>query len=207
MSRKATVIVVCKDGLRGIVESPARLREADEEVVVRLDDGRRLAVPAGALTRQEDGTYYLPVGAADIERLGTRAGQAQEGATVIPVSVEELDVLKRTVETGRVRITKRVQEREEVVDEPLLREEVEVERVPVNRFVEGPVTVRQEGDTTIVPLVEEVLVLEKRVMLKEELRITRRRVEEHHPQQVTLRTEEATVERLPPEDRSKAAQG
>ena len=80
-------------------------------------------------------------------------------------------------------------------------EEVEVERVPVNRLVEGPVAVRQEGDTTIVPLVEEILVVEKRLMLKEELRITKRRVEEHAPQRITLRTEEATVERIGTQER------
>ena len=118
--------------------------------------------------------------------------------------MEELEVGKRTVETGRVQISKRVHEREEVVDVPLLREEVEIQRVAVNRVVEGPVAIRQEGDTTIVPVVEEVLVVEKRLMLKEELRITKRRVEEHRPQRVTLRSEDATVERHAPQDRPKA---
>ncbi|HEX8203507.1 MAG TPA: YsnF/AvaK domain-containing protein [Isosphaeraceae bacterium] len=203
MSRKAPGIVVGQEGLRGTIESTAQHRPgADPKVVVRLDDGLRLAVPAELLTEQGDGTYAVPIGPADIERLRLRAAQATEPAAVIPVVVEELEVHKRTVERGRVRITKRVHEREEVVDEPLLREEVEVERVPVNRLVDGPVAVRQEGDTTIVPLVEEILVVEKRLMLKEELRITKRRVQEHTPQRVTLRTEEATVERVGPQDRS-----
>ena len=48
----------------------------------------------------------------------------------------------------------------------------------------------------IVPLLEEVLVVEKRLMLKEELRITKRRVEDYQSQKVTLRSEEAVVERF-----------
>lgn len=204
MSRKTPVVVTGKDGLRGTIESPDKIQQgAEEKVVVRLDDGLRVAIPVELLTVQDDGTYAVPFGRAVIDRLRSRSGRELDETAVIPVTVEELDVRKRTVETGRVRVTKVVREHEEVVDEPLLREEVEVERVPVNRVVEGPVAIRHEGQTTIVPLMEEVLVVEKRLMLKEELRITKRRVEEHSPQRVTLRTEEATVERVtaqePPE--------
>jgi uncharacterized protein (TIGR02271 family) len=105
---------------------------------------------------------------------------------VLPVIVEELDVHTRWVETGTVRITKRVQEREVLVDEPLWRDEVDITRMPV----------RVEGDTMIVSLLEVVLVVEKRWWLTEELCIRPQRVETHHPQQVTLRREEARVERL-----------
>jgi uncharacterized protein (TIGR02271 family) len=84
---------------------------------------------------------------------------------------------------------------EEVVDEPLLREEVEVERVSVNRVVEEPSGIRYEGDRTIIPLYEEVLVVEKRLMLTEELHVTKRQVETRDPQRVSLRREEAVVER------------
>ena len=53
----------------------------------------------------------------------------------------------------------------------------------------------------IVPILEEVLVVEKRLMLKEELHIRRRQVEESQPQRIVLRTEEATVERVKDESR------
>ena len=89
-------------------------------------------------------------------------------------------------------------ERTEVVDLPLTREEVSVERVAVNRVVDGPVETRREGDTWIVPVLEEVLVVEKRLMLREEVRITTRRTEVAEPQTVTLRREEAVVERARP---------
>ena len=113
-----------------------------------------------------------------------------------------MEVGKRTVETGTVRIKKVVREREEVVDVPLLREEVHVERVPINRIIKGPVEARQEGETWVLPLVEEVLVVEKRLMLKEEVRVTRRQIEERRPQRVTLRTEDAEVERVGNESRA-----
>ena len=99
-----------------------------------------------------------------------------------------------------MRITKLVHEREEVVNVPRVREEVTVERVTLNRMVDAPVSMRQEGDTLIIPLLEEVIVVEKRLMVKEELRITKRRIEEHASQQVTLRREEVVVERLDPSE-------
>ncbi len=77
---------------------------------------------------------------------------------------------------------------------PLLSEEVSVERVPIHRFMDEAIPVRYEGDILIVSLLEEVPVVQKRLMLKEELRITTRQVEAHKPVRVTLRREEATVE-------------
>jgi stress response protein YsnF len=65
-------------------------------------------------------------------------------------------------------------------------------------MIDGPVGIRQEGDTMIVPILEEVLVVEKRLMLKEELRITTMRRTASEPQHFTLRSEEAIVERLEP---------
>ena len=77
-----------------------------------------------------------------------------------------------------------------------MREEVIIERVPINRLVEGPVSAHSDGDTLVIPVLEEVLVIEKRLLLKEEVRITKRRVETHRPQRVTVRREEVALERL-----------
>jgi uncharacterized protein (TIGR02271 family) len=105
------------------------------------------------------------------------------------------------VETGKVRLTKVVHEREAHVDEPLWREEVEVTRVPMQRVVEGPVPVREEHGTTILSVVEEVLVVEKRWMLREEIHLRKQRLETHQPQQITLRSEDVQVERVPHADK------
>ena len=73
------------------------------------------------------------------------------------------------------------------VSDPLFTEDVQVERVTVNRMLDAPVEVRQEGDTTIIPMIEEVVIVQKRLMLREEVRITRRRVEIRESRKVNLK--------------------
>ena len=110
-------------------------------------------------------------------------------------------VHKEQVVTETVRLHKRVHEDEEVLDIPVQTEAIEVERVPVGRWIDGPAAVRHEGDTTVYPVVEEVLVTEKRLRLVEEVRVTRRRAARHAREQVVLRREEIVVERdAAPED-------
>ncbi len=116
----------------------------------------------------------------------------------IPVIEEQLSVGKRIVETGRVVISKQVTERQETVDIPLNRDEVQVERVLINRYVDSPpAAVRHEGDTMIISVLEEVVVVEKRLMLVEELHVTKRQLQTQETQQVTLRREDVTVTRQP----------
>jgi uncharacterized protein (TIGR02271 family) len=164
--------------------------------LVQLDDGRQVLVPLEALHRQEDGSYALHLDPAELEARQGTGRQVSGRPLVIPVMVEALEIDKRRVETWRVRISKVVHEREEVIDEPLLSEEVSIERLPIHRFVDEAIPIRYEGDTMIISLLEEVPVVEKRLILKEELRITKRQVEAHQPVRVTLRREEATVEHL-----------
>lgn len=189
MAPARRITVTGKDGLQGTIDADS-LR-GKEPVELLLDDGRRVFVPAEMFQRGSGGRYELPLGLNDLSRAG---GDGEDGQIVVPLVEEELRVGKQTVETGRVRVHKTVHEREAVVDEPLLHEDVVVTRVPVNAPVSGPVAARQEGDTLIVPLLEEVLVVEKRLVVREELRITRRRTEVRQPRTVQLRSEEATVE-------------
>jgi stress response protein YsnF len=125
-------------------------------------------------------------------------GRAGDGGvvTTVPVVEEQALVRKRRKVTGAVRVRTVVREAEEVVEEPFLVERVEVERVPVGRWVEGPVATRQEGDTTIIPVLEEVVVVERRLRLVEEVRVTKRRRAETASERVALRREEVVVERL-----------
>jgi uncharacterized protein (TIGR02271 family) len=195
------------DGLRATV-TQQDLNRQDGQVLVRLADGRQILVPTEELRVEEDGGFSLPFSFMEVTEAARRGGligggeadaggrRREDGTVVVPVIAEQLEVQKRTVEAGGVRVRKTVSEREEVVDVPLLREEVQVRRVPVGRVVEGPVPVRHVGDTIIVSLLEEVLVVEKRLMLKEELHITKEQVETYRPQRVVLRTEEAVVERV-----------
>ena len=119
---------------------------------------------------------------------------------VVPVIEESLVVDKRVVDQGGYRIVKSVDVREEVVDEPLVAHTVDVERRIIGRLLpsmEVPAS-RQEGDTWIVSVVEEVLVTEKRLMLKEELHIRRTESTTHHLQKFSLRSENVAIERLEP---------
>jgi uncharacterized protein (TIGR02271 family) len=94
-----------------------------------------------------------------------------------------------------VRISKRISQHEELVDVPLLREQVDVERVPINQVVDAPPQVRHEGDTMIIPVVEEQVFYQKRLVLVEELRVRKQVIEEHKPQQIVLMKEEVEISR------------
>jgi uncharacterized protein (TIGR02271 family) len=109
---------------------------------------------------------------------------------------EELAVAKEAVETGRLRVSKQTRTREAVVNESLLSEHAEVETIPIGRQIFEMPSVRQEGETTIIPIVEEVLHTERRLILKEEVRITRQRKTEQFQDRVTLRYQEAVITRV-----------
>jgi uncharacterized protein (TIGR02271 family) len=188
--------IVDLDGLRGrIVKSVQQKGDHGNLLLVEMMDGRRLWAPEDWLEAR-DGEYFLPFRTAHLPEAVLDDG----GSLVIPVLVETLDVRKRKRVTGGVRITKRVTSEDQLVEPMRAEETVEVERVPINQEVSQPPPVRQEGDTMIVPILEEVLVVEKRLVLREEVRITKRRREISERYRVTLRREHADIERLPGED-------
>jgi len=114
----------------------------------------------------------------------------------VPLLEEEMRVNKRSVATGKVRVRSVVDTIEEVARAALAEDRVEVTRVPLNREVSAAPPVRTEGEVTIVPVMEEVLVVEKRLVLKEELHIRRRVTHENVEVPVTLRKQRAVIERL-----------
>jgi uncharacterized protein (TIGR02271 family) len=187
--------VVDRAGHRAsLVELPARSGAGAATALVRLDDGTTLAVPAERLERRQDGVYYLSGSFADFP---PGPASAAPDTVVLPVVEERLHARSRRLRKGGVRVSKHVHSRVQTVDEPGFREDVDVTRVPINRVLDAPVAIRQEGDTLVVPVMEEVVVVERRLVLKEELRITKRRQTVHNPQRVPLRSEDVTVERLP----------
>lgn len=109
----------------------------------------------------------------------------------LPLVEERIEIAKREVERGRVSVRVRVDEREELARALLRRDEVAVERVPVGRVVEAPPPVREEDGVLIVPLLEERLVVRTELVVKEELRITRRSRTEEVSESVLLRSERA----------------
>ena len=129
------------------------------------------------------------------ERLNLRESESVR----IPLAAERVIVGTRVRRTGVVRVSTRVERRTTVVDPPLRRQRIEIRRRRVDRFVDGPPEVRREGDTLIVPIVEEVVTTRLKVV--EEVAITLRRSVERRPQRVELRRETAIVERLASNER------
>jgi stress response protein YsnF len=115
---------------------------------------------------------------------------------VVPVTSEDLVAEAVPVETGGVRVTKRVHTHDEVVEQQLRTGRVEVKRVVVNRPVDGPLPVRQSGETLIVPVVSEVIRVERQWVLTEEIHITRLEEVRTVQETVPVKEEAATVERL-----------
>jgi stress response protein YsnF len=119
--------------------------------------------------------------------------------TVLPIVEEELQVGKRRMESERIQVQTVTDLAEELVRQELTGEHLEVERVPIDLLLEPgsdlPV-IRTEGNVTIFPVLEEVVVLEKRLRLKEEVRITKRMTTEITETPITVRKQRAVIERL-----------
>jgi uncharacterized protein (TIGR02271 family) len=118
---------------------------------------------------------------------------------IIPLVEETATVGKRQVVTGRVRVQTVTDTIDELAHADVKRETVEVTRIPVDKVVETAPDIKTEGEVTIVPVLEEVLVVEKRLVLKEELHIRRRVAAETVEVPVTLRKQRAVIERLDPD--------
>jgi uncharacterized protein (TIGR02271 family) len=113
---------------------------------------------------------------------------------VIPLHVEDVSFNRRKVERD-VRVHVHTISHDHLIDEPLAHERVEIERLAIGRPIDTAPPVREEGDTTVISVVEEVLVLERRLVLKEEIRLRRVRTTEQHREMVTLREQQAVIER------------
>jgi uncharacterized protein (TIGR02271 family) len=117
-----------------------------------------------------------------------------EEVAAIPLVEERVSIAKRQVEAGRLRVRISVEEREEQVPVELAHDEVEVERIPKNLPLSELPGVRLEGNTTIIPVVEEVVVVEKRLVLVEEIHVRRKTARTTEEIPVTVRSESAAIE-------------
>jgi uncharacterized protein (TIGR02271 family) len=119
----------------------------------------------------------------------------EQEVAAIPLVEERVSVTKREVETGRLRVQVSVEERQDHVPVELAHDEVEIERVPVNKAVTQLPSVRLEGSTTVIPVVEEVVVVEKRLVVVEEIHIRRKSQVETKEIPVILKSERVRIER------------
>jgi stress response protein YsnF len=112
----------------------------------------------------------------------------------LPLTEEQVYIEKRRVTTGKVRVQTMVDVSDELVTQELTAERVAVSRVPVNRYVEVAPQIRTEGELTIIPVLEEVLVVERKLLLKEEIHIQRTVTTELVTETVPVRKQRAVVE-------------
>lgn len=127
----------------------------------------------------------------DVER-----NQEDKNQVVVPLHAEEVSVAKKRVVTGQVKVGIVTRESEQLVEELLEHEHVDVERIAIGKQVDKAPPVREEGDTLIIPILEEVVVLERRLLLKEEVRVRRTRGKKPYQERVVVRRQEAVITRL-----------
>lgn len=192
------VTVIRNDGAIGTVVG----EEERGFLIIDFNSGSSLVVPPEILILQEDGTYYLEVDSDELTNLVDNSGtETLEEEQIIQVIAEELHIETERVARGVVRVHKRVETREEIVNTTTTEEKVSVERIPVNQLIEEDEApkVRKEDGVLIIPVIEEVIVLEKRLMFREEVRISRHRTKRTIPHKVILRREAVDIERSDPD--------
>lgn len=118
---------------------------------------------------------------------------------VMSLAAEEVVVSKRVRRT-LVRASRTTSFRDQAVEADLNHEQVVVERVPIGRIVDAVPPVRQDGDVTIMPVVEEEVVMVRRLVLKEEVHLRRVRTTVPFTETVSLRRQTVSVTRTPLDD-------
>lgn len=127
----------------------------------------------------------------------TVASSSDPAESVLPLYSEDVAFTRQKVERD-VRVHIHTTGHDEVIDEPLVHEKVEIQRVAIGRPVDVAPPIREEGDTTIISVVEEIVVVERRLILKEEIRLRRVRTTEQHREVVTLRDQQIVIEQAEP---------
>jgi Domain of unknown function (DUF2382) len=115
---------------------------------------------------------------------------------VVPLHVEQLSLQCRQVGKGRSVACSNDRSR---APDP---EQIEVDRVAMGRPLEAVSPVRGEGDAVVIPVVEEVVVIERRLILKEEIPLRRVQTTERHRESVVLREQDVVIERTEPGGRA-----
>nr|WP_211108627.1 YsnF/AvaK domain-containing protein [Azospirillum baldaniorum] len=115
--------------------------------------------------------------------------------TTFPVAEEQVTIRKRQRVTETLQVHTVTHEHEQPLEAELSTQTLRIERVPCDRFVDHAIPDRQEGETTIISVVEEVATLSVRLKLVEEVRITRHTEIRRVDDAVKLRRQEIIVER------------
>jgi hypothetical protein len=135
-------------GRIGSLLSTSRFLDSRSEKTIRLDSGQEITVPSASLKVQPDGSFRLL--------------RAETTSPATPAAVEALEPAE-------------VLEPDQLRNAGFFQDEYDIEHVAIGRILDAPVAQRQEGDTLVLPVIEEVLVYRRKLYLREEIRITRRK--------------------------------
>jgi uncharacterized protein (TIGR02271 family) len=147
----------------------------------RVRRDRRAAVPRTGTSGRTYGDYESSHAngwrrALQRQKLGTderKTLNPMDDEIVIPVVREELKADTQKVKAGTIRVQEKIHEDKETIEQALVTECVDVERIAKNEMVSGPQPIRGDGDALIIPVVKEVLRVERGWILTEEVRMTR----------------------------------
>jgi stress response protein YsnF len=178
--------VVDRDGKRGWLRGVDAVDPRHPLAVIELTTGEHLRIPFDVLEHHDDGGYTTSARWSEYPQV------YRDGAS-IPVIEERVNVAVRPAPAEQVRVHRRVVTEQAAVEVPLTTERVEVDHVPVNQFVDHVPRSRQEGDTLIIPVVEEVI--EIRLRVREELHVRVVRERAVHRESVLIRRHEVDVAR------------
>jgi len=140
-------------------------QESRLQPVAQSQRGTRSQAEAQRLAAEEE-TQIMPIVPQSVDK------------TVVQLRAEELVPTKEWVESGALLVRKGVEVYPQTIPVEVLHEEVSVERVPMNRVLaEGEVAAPwQDGDVMVIPVVQEELVVVKRLVVREEIRVSKVRV-------------------------------
>jgi len=122
----------------------------------------------------------------------TATSHRAEGGQTVRVHEEQLHVTKQPVQTGEVHVRKEVHTEQQHLQVPVTREEVVIERHPVSGH--ASTSEIRAGEEIRIPVKEEKVHVEKEAVVKEEVHVGKRKVQETEPVSGTVRKEEVKVE-------------
>lgn len=170
------------------------------QTVLRLQDGRSVSVATESLLAgvriSMDDVRVPHYGQGVSQELSRETGHVQE--QTIPLVSEQMQVGKRTVTTGTVRLHRDTETYTDTVGIDLTRVGWEVERVTVGQIVPERPEIRVEGEVTVFPLVEERLVARREYFLLEEVHVRRVATTTERSASLNLKRDVLTVERSEP---------
>lgn len=182
-----TVESVHEDGLDVRLDETGQLMQVPYDVIDDDASTDDLVIISGAVS---DGVNDVTE-RADLGQVG-EVGDHQ----TLSLVGEEAIAHVREVDRGKVLIHKRVETMPHEAQVEVGTDRVDIERVPVNEEYDSAPGTRQEGDTLIVPVVEEVLVVSKRYRVVEEVHVRKVRDVETQILQEELRREVVDVEEV-----------